>query len=126
MRISDAEADAIRAIDLSPTAALVLDLLVARHRLEEPFWPIEKRNAQALDQLEVHGLITYELKDNSYRTRLTVAAIEVWVLRSSYLSPLERKMLCGVKFRPRGATTDVSCNQTRDHEGKCRRVLEAP
>lgn len=112
--------------ELSPTAVLILDLLLARYRLGEPFWPIPTRNTKALDALCTAGLATYELKNGDYRTQLTLDAVEVWVNRSNYLSPLERKMLCGVRFRPRGAVADATCNQTRDHDGKCRQVLEAP
>jgi len=45
--------------DVSPTAELVLEVLIARHRLGEPFWPFTTRVSRALDELASRGWVAH-------------------------------------------------------------------
>jgi hypothetical protein len=44
-------------IGLSLTEDLVLEVLVARHRLGEPWWPFAPRHRQTLTRLTIKGLV---------------------------------------------------------------------
>jgi len=42
---------------LAPTQQLVLEVLAARHRLGEPFWPFPRLHSAAVRSLVVRGLV---------------------------------------------------------------------
>jgi hypothetical protein len=85
------EKDDIEA-SLSPTEELITEVLIARHRLGEPFWPIAKRNQKAIDSLGEKGLVN-DYGHNSpgtVRVALTLKAKALWARPLTYVPPIFR------------------------------------
>ena len=77
---------------MTPTQELILEVLAARHRLGEPFWPFSRRLRRHLDILQAAGLISYEsdVMPDAYRVRLTEAGRRE-ALSDTYVSPDARR-----------------------------------
>jgi hypothetical protein len=58
----------------TPTEALILEVLAARHRLGETLWPFDSRLAPQIRSLETKGLVwsTHGQVENTIRAELTV------------------------------------------------------
>lgn len=85
---SDAGLDTEEAAVLPPVQALIMEVLAARERLGEPFWPFSKRMRSALRALDTAGLVSWEadISPGSYRAWLTPAGRE-FAMRSGYEPP---------------------------------------
>lgn len=75
--------------DLTPTQDLLMNLLVARHRLGERLWTFDARHKTALEQLADRGLATvmHGAVENTVRASLTEAGRAEWV-SETYVPPL--------------------------------------
>jgi hypothetical protein len=72
----------------------MVDLLVARHRLGEPFWPIDNRLRRTANILEQKGYIEIYPGhvEGTFRASLTAEAERKFLSNSIYKSPLERQL----------------------------------
>lgn len=77
---------------LTPTEDLILEVLVARHRLGEPFWPIALKNRKAIDSLREKGLVNDfgSAVENTTRVGLTMKAKAMWTIPNAYTPPIFR------------------------------------
>lgn len=77
---------------LTPTEDLILEVLVARHRLGEPFWPIPLRNTKAINSLEAKGLVNDygSATEGCVRVALTLKAKALWARPETYVPPIFR------------------------------------
>lgn len=64
--------------DLTPTQDLLVETLLARHRLGERLWTFDKRHTKALRELRAMGYVRvlYGIVENSVRAALTEEGIE--------------------------------------------------
>lgn len=69
----------------------MLDLLVARTRLGEPFWPISNELRRTANILEDKGYITilHGHVDGTFRAMLTPGAKKKFIEDSSYVPPIK-------------------------------------
>lgn len=97
---------------LTPTEELICDLLAARHRLGEPFWPIEARNIKALDSLVEKGLITYFGGWNATdrRAKLTAAGRSEF-MKTNYVAPVLDPKCRSFYFGPKTNEFRVDCDR---------------
>jgi len=71
---------------------LIVDVLTARHRLGEPFWPIEVTLEKHLDALAALGVVMVCTDTPDYhRVNLTEAALKALIGDKTYRSPLEKE-----------------------------------
>lgn len=77
---------------LTPTEDLILEVLIARHRLGEPFWPVSTRNQKAINSLAGKGLVSDygSVTENSVRVGLTIKAKAYWCNPDTYVPPIFR------------------------------------
>jgi hypothetical protein len=62
---------------LTPTEDLLLEVLIARHRLGEPFWPFDYCHRRTLQRLESRGLVSFQNAVTPHlRAQLTAAGRE--------------------------------------------------
>ena len=77
---------------MTPTETLILEVLTARYRLGEHFWPFERNPAttKGLRSLEAQRLIHLDNGnvENSWRVSLTDKGIAEYVRRGSYQPPI--------------------------------------
>lgn len=76
----------------------MMDLLVARHRLGEPFWPIDNALRRTANELEGKGLITI-IDGNvqgTFRAALSATARRMYMDKATYTSPLERELIAKI------------------------------
>lgn len=78
--------------ELTPTEDLILEVLIARHRLGEPFWPVALRNRKAIDSLQEKGLVNDlgSAVENTTRVGLTMKAKALWTGPNAYTPPIFR------------------------------------
>lgn len=55
---------------LTPTAELILEVLAARRRLGEPFWPLSKRLRGTLEQLQDRGYVSLDSEPTGLAIRV--------------------------------------------------------
>jgi hypothetical protein len=81
-------------VTLTAAQDQMLDLLIARHRLGEPFWPIDNALRRTAKVLEGKGLIEilHGHVDGTFRASLTAKALEKYVKKATYTAPLERRV----------------------------------
>ncbi|WIB65287.1 hypothetical protein [Curtobacterium sp. MCBD17_040] len=73
--------------------SLIVDILTARHRLGEPFWPIEVTLDKTLDALLRLGVVeVWTYTSEHHRVMLTDAAKKRLIDGVKYTSPLEREL----------------------------------
>lgn len=77
---------------LTPTEELIIDVLVARHRLGEPFWPIAMRHRKSIAALENRGLVNNlgSADGTCLRVGLTLKAKALWARPEKYVPPIFR------------------------------------
>ncbi|WNN95185.1 helix-turn-helix DNA binding domain protein [Microbacterium phage Magritte] len=77
---------------LTATQALLLDLLQARHRLGEPFWPVSTKHTRAYHELKEKGYVSILSGhvDKTVRLMLTPEAISE--MSKTYSSPMESRV----------------------------------
>lgn len=77
---------------LTASQALLLDLLQARHRLGEPFWPVSTKMTRSYHELKEKGYVSILSGhvENTVRLMLTPAAIAE--MSPTYKSPLEKRV----------------------------------
>jgi hypothetical protein len=67
---------------LTPTEDLLIEVLIARHRLGEPFWPFERCHRKTLERLEAKGLVSFQGAVTPHlRAELTAAGRERFMSR---------------------------------------------
>lgn len=72
---------------------LIVEVLMARHRLGEPFFPIDIRLDKALTRLSERGIVEVITDSPSHhRVRLTDAAKQFLFVESKYQSPVEKRL----------------------------------
>lgn len=80
--------------ELTPTEDLIMEVLAARHRLGEPFWPIlnSPTTSRAARHLEERGLIIrlHGNTPNTFRARLTTEGITQYT-DPEYTPPILQK-----------------------------------
>ena len=80
--------------DLTPTEELMMEVLIARHRLGEPWWTFSSRPAivKAARSLQDQGLVSLlsSQVQKTFRVELTQEYIKGM---SEYLSPAEKRWL---------------------------------
>lgn len=76
----------------TPTEYLILEVLAARHRTGEPFWPFPSRFLRQLRSLKAAGLVTFEsaVTAGDYRAGLTVEGRKAAV-SEGYVVPAARE-----------------------------------
>lgn len=81
--------------DLTPTQDLVLEVLIARHRLGEQLWTFDSRLRRTVDQLAEFGLVIpmSGITERTVRATLTEEAKERWITGSSYVPPILREQM---------------------------------
>jgi len=79
---------------LTEKQTLVLEVLVARHRLGENLWTFEERTEKVLSQLEAKGLVIvmHGVVEDSVRARLTDKAKKKF-LYDGYTPPILKSKL---------------------------------
>lgn len=77
---------------LTPTEDLILEVLIARHRLGEPFWPVSTRSQKAINSLAEKGLVTDygSAVEGCVRVGLTIKAKAYWCNPDTYVPPIFR------------------------------------
>jgi hypothetical protein len=77
--------------DLTPTAALVMEVLAARYRLGETHWTFDSRHTRAMRELEAANLIWWKggSEPKTVRAFLTEAGRAKY-LSATYVSPLDQ------------------------------------
>lgn len=71
---------------------LIVEVLMARHRLGEPFFAIDVRLDKALTALAERGIVeVFTDMPSHHRARLTDAARQLLFVESTYKSPLEKQ-----------------------------------
>lgn len=77
---------------LTPTEDLLIELLVARHRLGENLWTFDSRHKKALESLETKGYVSvmHGVVENSIRAHLTDKGKDKF-MSSTYVAPLIKK-----------------------------------
>lgn len=87
---------ALTEFDLTPTEDLILEILVARHRLGEPFWPIKANSTttRAIQRLSDSGLVEYRSGPSAgyTQTSLTDEGRKMYA-SSTYKAPNPPKMI---------------------------------
>lgn len=75
---------------LTPTEELLVDVLIARHRLGEPFWSVSTRHGKAIRSLQDKGLVTdYGCTvESATRVALTLKAKALWASPDRYVPPV--------------------------------------
>lgn len=78
---------------LTASQGLIVDLLVARTRLGEPFWPISTRLNRTYKILDQKGYveIMHGHVDGTVRLELTARAKQELIDNSTYVTPLEKQ-----------------------------------
>lgn len=79
---------------LTSSQSLMVDLLVARHRLGEPFWPISKELQRTYVALDIKGYVDVlpGHVDHTVRLQLTPRARKELIEDSTYVTPIERNL----------------------------------
>jgi len=73
---------------------LIVEVLMARHRLGEPFFPIDVRLDKPLMALADRGIVeVWTDMPSHHRARLTDAAQHFLFVENTYKSPLEKRHL---------------------------------
>ncbi|WIE81235.1 hypothetical protein [Curtobacterium sp. MCSS17_016] len=73
---------------------LIVEVLMARHRLGEPFFPIDIRLDKALTALSERGIVeVWTDTPSHHRARLTDAAQQYLFVEKTYKSPLEKQLV---------------------------------
>lgn len=74
---------------LTPTEDLLIELLVARHRLGENLWTFDSRHKKALENLESKGYVgvMHGVTENTVRAYLTDTGKDKF-MSSTYVAPL--------------------------------------
>lgn len=87
-------------IQLSPGQDLVMEVLAARHRLGESWWPFSNKLGQQLRKLEAHGLIRtmHGTVERTTRARLTDEGIAMYC-DMGYVPPVFEKYKLKKKYR---------------------------
>jgi len=77
---------------LTPTEDLLLEVLIARHRLGERLWTFEARHRKAIGSLADKGLVAsmHGIVEHTVRASLTPAAIKAYV-SPKYVPPILRQ-----------------------------------
>jgi hypothetical protein len=84
---------------LTPTQDLILEVLGARRRTGEPFWPFSKTLTKSIRGLQEAGFVEWwDASYGNHNVRLTPAGEAVAFPSATYSSPLE-KALVTVKTR---------------------------
>lgn len=88
----------------TPTEYLILEVLAARHRTGEPFWPFPARFKPQLRALETAGLVWFEsdVMPGAWRAGLTGGGREA-ALSPDYVTPDARRW----KVRAERAETGI-------------------
>lgn len=75
---------------MTPTEDLLLELLIARHRLGEAVWTVSTTHTRALTLLEDKGLVSFRagIVEKTYLVSLTAKGIEEFITGSSYTPPI--------------------------------------
>ncbi len=72
---------------------LIVEVLMARHRLGEPFFPIDIRLDKALTALTERGIVeVWTDMPTHHRARLTDAAQQFLFVENTYKSPVEKQL----------------------------------
>jgi hypothetical protein len=72
---------------------LIVEVLMARHRLGEPFFPIDIRLDKALTALSERGIVeVWTDVPTHHRARLTDAAQQFLFVENTYKSPVEKQL----------------------------------
>jgi hypothetical protein len=72
---------------------LIVEVLMARHRLGEPFFPIDVRLDKALTALSERGIVeVWTDMTTHHRARLTDAAQRFLFVENTYKSPNEKRL----------------------------------
>lgn len=78
--------------ELTPTEELIVEVLIARHRLGHIVWTFGRNAAvtKALDSLANKGLVWHKhgVVENTYLARLTQKATDLY-MTSDYLAPIQ-------------------------------------
>lgn len=106
---------------LTPTQELICAVLTARHRLGEPFWPIEKRNKAALDALVDIGVVSYMSGwgPSDYRARLTEHGKREF-MHATYTAPVFDPNCRSFYIGPKTNEFRVDCTLAAGHKKKHR------
>lgn len=79
---------------LTASQALLVDLLTARHRLGEPFWPVDTKMTRSYHELKEKGYVSIlnGHVEGTVRLMLTPAAVKELISEATYTSPLEKRI----------------------------------
>jgi hypothetical protein len=79
---------------LTPTQDLILEVLGARRRTGEPFWPFSKMLTTSIRGLQEAGLVEWwDASYGNHNVRLTAAGEAVAFPSATYSSPLEKELV---------------------------------
>lgn len=83
--------------DLTPTQAMIAEVLTVRWRLGEEAWPFPAACRKALVPLAQRGLVTFErgFSPRTLQVRMTEAGREEW-LEAGYTAPAIRLLVQGL------------------------------
>jgi hypothetical protein len=78
---------------LTPAQDQLMDLLVARTRLGEPFWPIDNAFRRTAKILEEKGLLTlmHGNVEGTFRASLSGEAIKIYITDSDFMPAIKRE-----------------------------------
>lgn len=110
--------------DLTPTEDLICEVLAARHRLGEPFWPVDRRHRRALDSLTAKGLVSYQSgwTPKDLRAQLTDKGRAVY-LKDDYVAPALDPMCRSFYIGPLSNEQRVDCERERHGANKKHRTV---
>lgn len=111
---------------LTPTEDLILEVLIARHRLGENLWTFDARHKRVIGSLADKGWVTpmHGMVENTVRASLTQAAIDKWV-SDAYVPPIFKNLTTSTDYgvrRPGSATVMGPINETPSFIRDCIRM----
>lgn len=77
---------------LTASQALLLDLLQARHRLGEPFWPVSTKMTRSYHELKEKGYVSILSGHVEGTVRLMLTPAAIAEMNPSYVSPVEKQV----------------------------------
>lgn len=89
-RSHEEEVQRLKDTHLTPTEDLIMEVLAARDRLGEPFWPFSTKHRAAIRSLSEKGFVNYQSGnvENTLRVGFLNKASREAVLSPSYVPPL--------------------------------------
>jgi len=85
---------------VTPTEELIMEVLVARHRLGESLWTFDSKSDRAIKSLETKGLVRRMngITDHSVRASLTAQGKKEY-LHDGYVAPILQKYKLKKRYR---------------------------